>query len=119
MRKPSELISKRSTTGLGPNGHVYHDLRVIEATKRQITAHKVWNIPEMNRELVEESMHPERLKEIVDGDPETWTEHHNQMEGTTSADKMTAKNVLVDWQAPFYDGHTGGKRRCRVLTRTT
>ena len=105
--KPSELISKQSTTGLGPKGYVYQDLRVIEATKRQITACKVWNIPEMNRELVEESTHPQRLKKIVDEDQPAWTEHRNQMEGTAYADKMTAANVLVNWKAPFYDGFTG------------
>ena len=103
---PSELVGKRSDTGLGPDGRVYQDLRVIEAAKRQIAAYDVWHIPEMNRELVEESTHPQRLKEIVDGDATAWTEHHNRMEGATSADKMTADNVLVNWQAPFYDGST-------------
>ena len=103
----SELISKRSTTGLGPNGRVYQDLRVIEATKRQISTQQIWEIPRMNRELVEDSTHPDRLKTIVSEAPETWTEHHNRMEGAAYADAMTADNVLVDWRVPFYDPDTG------------
>ena len=102
----SELLSKRSTTGLGPNGQVYQDLRVIEATKRQIAARETWNIPEMNRELVEESTHPDRLNAIVQESPETWTDHQNKMLGAAYADAMTADNVLVVWQAPFYDPDT-------------
>ena len=103
----SELISKRSATGLGPNARVYQDLRVIEATKRQISAHQAWDIPRMNRELVEESTHPDRLKAIVREAPGKWTEHHNRMEGAAYADAMTADNVLVDWGVPFYDAYTG------------
>ncbi|MCY4366213.1 MAG: CRISPR-associated helicase Cas3' [Chloroflexi bacterium] len=102
-----EIISKGSTTGLGPRGRVYQDLRVIEATKRQITSGQVWAIPLMNRELVEKSTHPERLNSIVRESPQTWTVHHNQMEGSAYADAITADNILVDWQAPFYDPATG------------
>jgi len=107
MEDISDLIGKRSTTGLGPNGRVYQDLRVIEATKRQFSAHQVWEIPRMNRELVEESTHPDRLKAIVSEAPETWTKHHNNMEGAAYADGQNAKNVLVDWSIPFYDADTG------------
>ena len=102
-----ELIHKRSATGLGLNGGVYQDLRVIEATRRQIAAHPVWKIPEMNRELVEESTHPERLNAIAHEAPETWTEHQDRMLGMAHADRMAAENILVNWKAPFYDPETG------------
>ena len=101
--KTTTLITGRSTTGLGPQGNVYRDLRIIEATRRQIDRKQVWEIPDMNRELVEESTHPERLREIVDEDPEAWNSHHNSMEGTAHADKTAAKNMLVRWDKPFYD----------------
>lgn len=101
--EPAVLINKRSATGLGPRGRVYHDLRVLEATRQQIFSHLVWNIPDMNRQLVEDATHPKRLQEIVDADPVTWTQHHNEMRGTVSANQMTAASVLVDWSKPFYD----------------
>ena len=118
----SELINGRSATGLGPRGLVYRDLRVIEATRRQIVAHRAWEIPRMNRELVEESTHPDILKAVVDEAPETWMEHHLTMEGTAYADTMTAKNVLVDWGVPFYDPDIGSNedvvfRADNVMTR--
>lgn len=97
------LITGRSTTGLGPQGKVYRDLRIIEATRWQIEENPVWKIPDMNRQLVEESTHPKTLKDIVDDEPETWTDHHNLMEGTAHADTTAAKNVLVKWDEPFYD----------------
>ena len=97
------LITGRSSTGLGPQSRVYKDLRIIEATRRQIGENQVWRIPEMNRELVEEATHPEKLEKIVGKEPETWTGHHNFMEGTAYADKAAAENILVRWDQPFYD----------------
>ena len=112
----AELIEKRSTTGLGPHGHVYQDLRVIEATRHQIEKNPLWRIPDMNRKLVEESTHPTRLAEIVEEAPKIWTSHQNAMEGEASADRMTAENVLVKWDEPFYDPETG--RGQEVLFKT-
>ena len=104
---PSEetttLITGRSITGLGPQGRVYRDLRIIEATRRQIEQKQIWKIPEMNRELVEESTHPKVLKEIVEEEPGTWTEHHNYMEGHAYADRQAARETLVKWDQSFYD----------------
>ena len=110
-----ELTKKRSATGLGPQGQVYRDLRIIEATKSQIRENHVWRIPDMNRKLVEESTHPESLREVVSEHPETWTDHDNTMQGAASADKMAAENILVKWEEPFYDPETG--RNEEVLFR--
>ena len=101
--KTAALITGRSTTGLGPQGMVYRDLRIIEATRQQIKENQVWKIPDMNRELVEESTHPKSLKDIVDEDLEIWSDHHNFIKGTAHADTTAAKNVLVKWDEPFYD----------------
>jgi hypothetical protein len=45
-------------------GRVYDDARVIEATWRLIETEPVWDIPRMNRHLVEQATHPERLAAI-------------------------------------------------------
>ena len=115
-REHSGTDWKKSTTGLGPHGHVYKDLRVIEATRRQIEKNPLWRIPDMNRELVEESTHPIRLAKIVEEAPKIWTSHHNAMEGEASADRMAAKNVLVKWHEPFYD--PGSNDNGEVLFKT-
>ena len=39
--------------GLGPHGYVYEDLRVLESTRRLVRDSPTWEIPKMNRELVE------------------------------------------------------------------
>lgn len=98
------LTSKQVNNGLGPNGHVYQDLRVIEATKRQIESNNLWRIPDMNRALVEESTHAERLNEITDADAGAWHDHKIRMEGSANADRMQAENILARWDEPFYDG---------------
>ena len=51
--------------GLGPKGGVYEDLRILEATLRLIAERGEWEIPAMNRELVERATHPGALKVIT------------------------------------------------------
>ena len=46
---------------LGRYGYVYSDLRVLEATLRLIKDRSEWEIPAMNRELVERATHPDAL----------------------------------------------------------
>jgi CRISPR-associated endonuclease/helicase Cas3 len=55
------LRGRRGRHGLG---RVYDDARVIEATWRLIETESVWHIPRMNRHLVEQATHPERLAAI-------------------------------------------------------
>ena len=102
----TELIEGKSDTGLGPKGNVYQDLRIIEATKRQMMDNPIWRIPEMNRCLVENSTHPSVLNSIVSENPQIWADHDNYMEGAARADTMIAENVIADWSVPFYDGST-------------
>ena len=115
----SDLIRGGSSTGLG---RVYKDLRVIEATKRLILSRNVWEIPKMNRMLVEEATHPEQLEKIVAEDRVSWGDHNSDMLGEHIANGLVAKNGLVDWTAPFYDDAESGNSRVvfqksNVLTR--
>ena len=114
---------KRSETGLGPSGMVYQDLRMIEATKRQLTGNPVWEIPAMNRELVEKATHPTELEAIVAADAADWKEHDNAIKGLATADRQSAQAVILDRSVPFYDGNSGDndevvfKRNTHVVTR--
>lgn len=51
--------------GLGPHGHVYKDLRILEATRRLIGEYPRWSIPRMNRELVDRATHPAVVEGIT------------------------------------------------------
>lgn len=77
-------------------GTVYSDLRVLEATWRQIEEDDQWVIPDDNRRIVERTTHPNRLKAIVDelGDP--WDIHHEYIWGARLGKKSHGDLVTVD-----------------------
>ena len=89
-------------TGLGPHGYVYEDLRVLEATRRLIVHHPQWDIPRMNRELVENATHPEVLEAIVEELGEGWWEHANKVKGGELADGLSAANATVRRDKSFF-----------------
>ena len=98
------LLSE-STNGLGPEGYVYEDLRILEATRRLIAQcheeRKPWIIPEMNRELVEEAMHPSVLQSLVEELGDDWRVHSNKIEGTEIGNVQTALNWIVNRDLTF------------------
>ena len=103
------LLSKRSgglkRNGLG--GYVYPDLRVLELTRRLVEEHsnagEPWRIPEMNRELVERTIHPDALGELVEEMGEAWVNHRNEVEGVMIANHLTARNVVIKRDRSFID----------------
>ena len=101
------LTRRRDTNGLGPNGFVYEDLRILEATKRLICEHEAaglpWTIPQMNRNLVERATHPDSLNAITAEMEEDWTEHARKIEGAFIADNLTARQVILRWDRSFYE----------------
>ena len=88
--------------GLGPHGHVYEDLRILEATRRLIGRFPQWNIPDMNRELVELATHPEALEAIVQELGDEWRVHANQIEGGEIAEGLTAANSVIRRDKSFF-----------------
>ena len=101
------LTRRKDTNGLGPNGFVYEDLRILEATARLVAEHAAngtsWNIPCMNRALVERSTHPEVLEEITGKMGEGWREHAIKMEGVYIGDNQTARQVVIRRDRSFYE----------------
>ena len=101
------LTRRQDTNGLGPNGFVYEDLRILEATARLVVEQaangRPWIIPCMNRDLVERSTHPEALEAITEEMGEDWREHAIKVEGVHIADNLTAGQVIVRRDRSFYE----------------
>ena len=98
----SPLLSRQSdANGLGPSGYVYPDLRVLEATRRLVEGRGVWRIPDMNRELVERSTHPDVLKEIENELGDDWIAHGGDIAGVRIADDVTAQSAVARRDGSF------------------
>ena len=114
------LESGRNANGLGPRGHVYGSLQILEATRRLIHEHPQWRIPEMNRELVEGATHPDVLASITDELGEAWRAHANNTEGGYIADRQTACSNVVQLDKSFFDDNRDavfGAAEERIRTR--
>jgi CRISPR-associated endonuclease/helicase Cas3 len=94
----------RGKAGRHGFGKVYPDARIIEATWRLIETHPIWEIPAMNRLLVERATHPQVLAEIESElrarDP-AWTAALNNAYGAELGQRQTAQMALLDRAAPF------------------
>ena len=95
------LTQKKETNGLGPNGFVYEDLRILEATRRLTAERPLWRIPQMNRELVERSTHPDALKEIENELGNDWIAHGGDMTGARIAAGLTGRSAVVQRHKSF------------------
>lgn len=87
--------------GMSRTGGIYRDLRVLELTRRLVTRHPVWTIPNMNRELVEEGTHPERLKALEEELGPDWADRAHDVQGKEAAERQTARLVTLDRSADF------------------
>ena len=107
-------------TGLGPHGYVYEDLRVLEATRRLIAQHPRWDIPRMNRDLVEGATHPAVLETMVEDLGDEWREHANRVMGGELADGLTAANAVIRRDKSFFTDNRDvlfGSDEERIRTR--
>lgn len=99
------LVPERSLESLiggdgkarGAHGHgtVYEDLRVLLATLTAIRANPSWEIPRMNRALVEAATHPEALRAITPPGPR-WARHATTVWGVELAHKNIANSNVID-----------------------
>ncbi len=89
----------------GPHGigTVYEDLRVLEATWRLAAAGSPFQIPAMNRHLVERTTHPEALAGIEREGGERWVAHGIHVRGQLTAKTALAAVNVFDWGKPFGD----------------
>ena len=114
------LTSGQNANGLGPHGHVYGNLQILEATRRLIGEHPEWHIPAMNRELVERATHPDMLGSITKEMGEAWRAHANSTEGGYIGDKQTARSNVVRLDKSFFEDNRDvvfGSAEERIRTR--
>jgi CRISPR-associated endonuclease/helicase Cas3 len=83
---------------------VYQDLRILEATWRQLRPEPTLRIPAENRRLVEECVHPERLASLAAELGDAWEAHQRQILGSLIADAQQANLNTVDRGVAFGDG---------------
>lgn len=109
LRDLSEAITTSgSEAGSGLNGKhglgtVYSDLRVLEATWRQLESDDMWQIPDDNRRIVEWTTHPTRLSAITDELGEPWTDHERYVQGKTLGERSHGRLVTVDRSRHYYE----------------
>lgn len=100
----SEMVGNDGM-GRGPNGlgTVYEDLFVCEATKRALERWKRWDIPKMNRLLVETATHEECLEVIAKEWGDAGRLHWQNLRGGESGARVIAANSLIDRSRHFYE----------------
>ena len=86
--------------GMSRTGGIYRDLRVLELTRRLIADNPEWKIPEMNRILVEEGTHREKL-DALDREEGPWKERASDVEGTAAAERQIARLHILDRERQF------------------
>lgn len=87
-----------STSG---GGGVYRDSLGLEATLRLVVEHPVWNIPSMNRMLVEQATHGEALRALAEHLGGPWREQEQRTYGFAAAERGLAKGHALDRGAAF------------------
>jgi CRISPR-associated endonuclease/helicase Cas3 len=110
-------LTRRAAHGIGKE-RAYQDVRVIELTLRQIHTTTTFEIPAMNRALVEATVHSE-AKAALDAEDPAWAEHGWQVEGGILGDRLTAKAGLLVIDHAFgtrqqWDGWDGPKATTRL-----
>jgi len=113
------FIEPRSGDARGPAGFgsVYDDLRILEATWQQIERVGVWEIPAMNRELVERATHPKALEAVVVALGGAWRKHEEHCLGATAALRSQAHVGKLPWHLPIEDCAFPGNELREVRTR--
>ena len=101
------LLSRRqNANGLGPHGGVYEDLRILQATLQLIAENPQWDIPAMNRDLVEQATHPTSLTTIEEMGEE-WRDHGIKVKGGEIGDWQTARNAIIRRDKSFFTDNGG------------
>ncbi|MFC7705780.1 CRISPR-associated helicase Cas3' [Plastorhodobacter daqingensis] len=100
-----DALTRAAENGLGAfaNGPslsgVYVDVPGLAATLEQITLHPVWQIPVMNRSLVEAATHPEALDRLAE--ERGWQAYRQRVTGKALAEMRTADLCILDRSAPL------------------
>ena len=102
--------------GPGGQGGIYQDLAALELTQRKVASEGVWEIPAMNRALVEEATHPERLAAVLTEKGEDWQNYNRRVGGAKAAEEQVAGMISIDRSKPFDQLRFPGRDE-RIMTR--
>ncbi len=94
------INAKGEARGAHGFGSVYGDLRVLLATLGEIRANPIWEIPRMNRSLVEAATHPEALRAVTPAEAR-WAQHAGVVGGVELAHRGLARSNVIDRAVPF------------------
>lgn len=102
-RDLSPRIHEKTGAARGANGlgTVYNDLRIIEATWRQLEKSTRVHIPDDNRALVEATVHSKALQTLVAELGGVWLQHDQHILGTGIANKINAGFNTANWTVDF------------------
>ncbi|HBU15624.1 MAG TPA: CRISPR-associated helicase/endonuclease Cas3 [Gemmobacter sp.] len=78
---------------------VYVDVPGLAATLDQIETRPIWQIPAMNRQLVEAATHPDALSALAEA--RGWQSYYQRVTGKALAEMRTAGLVLLDRGKPL------------------
>lgn len=96
----------------GLPGGVYADLAVLEATQCFIAGNPVWQIPAMNRRIVESALHQESILAVIESMPaeqrSDWAANHDRILGSDFAKGKLASNGALRRQREFRDPENVG-----------
>ncbi|MEO5347754.1 MAG: CRISPR-associated helicase Cas3' [Magnetococcus sp. YQC-9] len=98
------LAAPAFDNGLGSfrdGGGVYRNLHACELTRRLVLDHPAWVIPAMNRFLVENATHPDRIKALKGEKGPEWTTYWNRFSGIGMAETGAANQVLLRTELAF------------------
>lgn len=99
-----EPLLLRADYGLGGEHGPYRDLVILEATRRLIIEFGQWQIPDMNRLLVERATHPEALDALtaeLARSNRAWEKSRQTSTGNALGDLQTAIHAALDWRRPW------------------
>ena len=82
---------------------IYRDVSGLELTQRLIEENGTWEIPAMNRFLVESATHPERIESLHHELGTAWVNYSIGVYGKDVADAGAARLVAVPTDIPFAD----------------
>ena len=102
---PADGLESRRLTryglGMSRRGGIYRELTVLELTRRLVAKHAVWTLPGMNRRLVEEGTHPERLRALEEEPGFSWTDRSIEFHGREAAERQLARKQVLNRDARF------------------
>lgn len=83
---------------------IYMDVPVLELTWRLIVGHPVWDIPRMNRLLVEGATHGEAVEALKKKLGEEWEEFDRRLEALERSQRLLADLLKLDRQEQYFNG---------------